>query len=398
MFEATEFGVFFTVDGGEEWVKLESGMTTIAIRDVVIQRQKDDLVAGSFGRGIFILDDYTPLRQVSPQMLNQDAKLFQAKDAYWYQPDEEVENLGANFFTAENPPFGANFTYYLKDGLKSLTQQRQEKEQALGEGEDVSFPGWDSLEAEKREEGPSIILTIKDNEGNVVRKIEGPTSSGFHRVNWNLRYPSKDVVELEQAEGGFFDGGFIATPGTYTATLSKNVQGEVTQLSEPVSFEVKPLRKGTLERVSNKTITEFRKDLENFQQELTQTSNTLEDHIDRVNAMQKALSRASKEDTALVKRLHNARMQLLDIKERMEGSEAKQEIGEKTQPTPGSRLYVGYNALSSTYGPTPMHIKTVENGKRELDVIQKDLNQFTNNVMPELKKAVQNAGAPPIEE
>ncbi len=400
LFAATEFGVFFTVDGGEEWVKLESGMPTIAIRDMVIQRQKDDLVAGSFGRGIFILDDYTPLRDVSPEMLNQDAKLFDAQDAYWYQPDEEVEDLGANFFRAENPPFGANFTYYLKDGLKSLKQQRQEREEDLGENEDVPFPGWDSLEAEKREEGPSITLTIRDSDGNVVRKIDdAPTSAGFHRVNWNLRYPSKDVVELEAEEGGFYGGGFIATPGTYTASLSKKVRGEITQLSEPVSFEVKPLRKGTLERASNKTIAEFREELEAFQQELTQTSNKLEDQIKRVNAMQKALSRASQEDTALVKRLHEARTQLLNIQEEMEGSEAKEEIGERnTHPTPSSRLYVGYNALSSTYGPTPMHVKTVDAGKSELDTIQKNLNQFINNVMPELEKAVQNAGAPPIEE
>ncbi|WP_445664807.1 VPS10 domain-containing protein [Fodinibius sp. AD559] len=400
MFTATEFGVFFTVDGGEEWVKLESGMPTIAIRDMVIQRQKDDLVAGSFGRGIFILDDYTPLRHVSPQMLNQEAKLFDAQDAYWYRPDTEVEDLGSNFYTAENPPFGANFTYYLKDGLKSLEQQRQEQEEALDEGEDVPFPGWDSIEAQKREEGPSIILTIRDNNGNVVRKIDSaPTTAGFHRVNWDLRYPSKDVVELEAEEGGYYGGGFMATPGTYTATLSKKVRGEVTQLSKPVSFEVKPLRKGTLERASNKTINEFRKDLETFQQDLTKTSNKLDKQISRVNAMQKALSRASEEDTALVKRLHEARIQLLNLKEQMEGSEAKQEIGERIKkPTPSSRLYVGYNALSSTYGPTPMHVKTVEAGKSELDKIQNNLNQFVKNVMPELEKAVQNAGAPPIED
>jgi hypothetical protein len=204
---------------------------------------------------------------------------------------------------------------------------------------------------------------------------------------------------MEAEEGGYYGGGFTATPGTYTATLSKNVRGEVTQLSDPVSFEVKPLHEGTLERASNKTIDEFRNDLEIFQQNLTKTSNKLDKHIKRVKALQKALSRASGEDTALVRRLHDARIQLLDLKEQMEGSEAKQEIGERNkQPTPSSRLYVGYNALSSTYGPTPMHVKTVEAGRSELDKIQNNLNQFVENVMPELEKAVQNAGAPPIED
>ncbi|MDZ7682496.1 MAG: hypothetical protein U5J63_12480 [Fodinibius sp.] len=398
MFAATEFGVFFTVDGGEEWTKLESGMPTIAIRDLVIQRQRDDLVAGSFGRGIFILDNYAPLRQVDSEMLNQEAKLFQARDAFWYREDEEVEDLGDNFFTAENPPFGAVFTYYLKDGLKSIKAQRQARESELDQGEDVPFPGWDSLEAEKRQQGPSIFLTIRDSDGNIVRRVEGPTSSGFHRVNWDLRYPSKDVVEKEQEEGGWYGGGFMATPGTYTATLSKKVLGEVTQLSEPMSFDVKPLREGTLERASNKTITEFREDLETFQQEISKTENKLERHLNSVQAMQTALSRASEEDTALVRQLHEARITLLDIQKQMEGSEAKQEIGERTQPTPSSRLYVGYNGLSSTYGPTPMHIETVENGKQELNTIQSNLNQFAENVMPDLKQAFEQIDAPPIEE
>lgn len=399
MFAATEFGVFFTVDGGKEWVKLKSGIPTIAIRDLVIQRQWDDLVAGSFGRGVYILDNYAPLRKVTPEMLKQNAKLFQSRDALWYRQDEPVEDLGADFFTAENPPFGAVFTYYLKDGLKSLKEQRQAKEQKLGEKEDVPFPGWDKLEKEKREEGPKVYLTIKDSNGNVVRRVEGPTSKGFHRVNWDLRFASKDLVELnERGGGGWYSGGFMVTPGNYTATLYQKVLGEVKQLSEPMSFKVKPLRKGTLERVSDKAISEFRETVEGFQQEISKTENTLDKSIDRVNAMQRALSRASKEDTALVKRLHEARMQLLEIQERMEGSEAKQEIGERlNKPTPSSRLYVGYNALSSTYGPTQTHRKAVQAGINELDKIQSDLQSFVENVMPELKKAIQQAGAPPIE-
>ncbi len=397
MFAATEFGIFFTVDGGEKWTKLESGMPTIAIRDLVIQRQHDDLVAGSFGRGIFILDNYAPLREVSAEMLDQQAKLFEARDAFWYKPDQEVEDLGSNFFTAENPPFGAVFTYYLKDDFKSLREQRLDREAELGENEDVPFPGWDNLEAETRQQGPKIILTIRDSDGNVVRRVEGPTSSGFHRVNWNLRYPSKDVIEVEE-EGGWYDGGFMAMPGTYTATLSQKVLGEVKQLSKPMEFEVKPLREGTLERESNTTVAEFRETLETFQQNLSQTENKLEEQINRVNAMGTALSRASEEDTALVKRLHDARTQLLDLQKQMEGSEAKQEIGERTQVTPGSRLYVGYSALGSTYGPTPMHVNTIEAGRAELDAIQKDLNQFVKNVMPELKQALEATDAPPIED
>ncbi|MDX1636723.1 MAG: hypothetical protein R3281_02055 [Balneolaceae bacterium] len=396
MFAATEFGVFFTVDGGEEWIELEGGLPTIAFRDIVLQRQKDDIVLASFGRGFFVLDNYAPLRQISEETLNREARLFQPRDAYWYQPDQEVEDQGANYFIAENPPFGAVFTYYLKDGYQSLTEQRQEQEEQLDPNQDVPFPGWDSLETEMRQEDPRMVIKIRDSEGNVVNRVEGPTTPGFHRVNWELKYPSKDVVTLEEEEQGFFGGGFMVTPGTYTATLYKQINGALTQLSEPMEFEVKPLRKGTLERASNTTIAEFRETVERFQQEVTQTSNALEEQLERVNKMQKALSRADGEDPQLVKDLHDARMQLLQIRELMEGSEAKEQIGERVHPTPASRMFVGIRAMYSTYGPTPLHVQTVETGRDELEEIREQLNQFIEMEMPKLEKVLEQTDAPPI--
>lgn len=399
LFAGTEFGVFFTIDGGQEWNKLEGGVPTISFRDLEIQRDHDDLVGATFGRGFYILDDYSPLREVSEETLNQEAELFTPRDTFWYVPNSVVGSMGDNHFKADNPPFGTVFTYYLKDSYKSLEAQRKEREAELDEDEDVSFPGWDQLESEMREQEPKVVVTIKNEDGNVVNRIEGPTTQGFHRINWELNYPSKDVVELDPSGSGFFGGGFMATPGTYTATLSKVVRGEVTQLSEPVTFDVEPLQDGALEGASNETIVEFRENLEGFQQNLTQTTNTLQDQINKIDALQRALSRADEEVPELVTRLNNARLKLQELNERMNGSEAKQQVGQLSDdPSPRSRLFVGYRALRTTYGPTEMHKNTVETGQEELKEFSQDLNDFTENVMPKLEKAVQNAGAPPIEE
>ncbi|HKL19379.1 MAG TPA: hypothetical protein VJ905_10440, partial [Halalkalibaculum sp.] len=399
LFAATEFGIFFTINGGEEWIELKGGAPTIAFRDIVIQREHEDLVAASFGRSFFILDDYTPLREISEETLNQEAKLFDTRETYWYVPNSVVSSMGANYYKAENPPFGAVFTYYLKEGYQSLEAQRKEQEKQLDEGEDVPFPGWDELEREIREEGPKVYITIKDQNGNVVNRVEGPTGKGMHRVNWELRYPSKDVVSLEEPRGGggFFGGGFMATPGTYTASLSKVVRGEVTELSEPITFEVVPLQSGAIEGASDQAIVAFRENLESFQQDLTQTTNTLRKQLDKVNAMQRALNRADQEAPALVNRLNNARLDLLELNEQMNGSEAKGQIGERNPPSPRGRLFTGYRALSTTYGPTEMHREQVEIGKEELAEFKQDLDRFANNVVPALLRDVRNAGAPPIE-
>ena len=399
LFAATEFGVFFTLDGGEAWMELKGGAPTIAFRDIVIQRDHDDLVAASFGRSFFILDDYSPLREVNAEALNQEAKLFSTRDAFWYVPNSKVSSMGANDYKAENPPFGAVFTYYLKDGYESLEAQRKQRERELDEDEDVPFPGWDQLEREIREEGPKVIVTIKDQNGNVVNRVEGPATKGFHRVNWELRYPSKDVVSLEEPRGGggFFGGGFMATPGTYTASLSKVVRGEVTELSEPITFDVVPLQNGAIEGASDEAIVEFRENLEAFQQDLSQSTNTLRKQLEKVNAMQRALERAEQETPELITRVNNTRLELLELNERMNGSEAKEQIGERTPPSPRDRLFTGYRALRTTYGPTPMHREQIEIGKEELAEFNEELNRYANNLIPALLRDVQEAGAPPIE-
>ena len=133
MFAGTEFGVFFTVDGGEEWIRLAGNAPTISFRDLAIQQRENDLVAASFGRGFWILDDYSPLREVSAEALEQDSLLFPVRDAPWYIPSMPLgyweENgkasQGDAYFVAPNSPFGAVFTYYLKDELKTAEARRQ---------------------------------------------------------------------------------------------------------------------------------------------------------------------------------------------------------------------------------------------------------------------------------
>lgn len=401
LFAATEFGIFFTIDGGEEWVELKGGAPTISFRDITIQREHDDLIGASFGRGYFILDDMSALRELSSDMLSEEGKLFEIRDAFWYKPRSVEIDPGASFYTADNPPFGAVFTYYLKDGLQTMQAERRQQEQRLDDNDDVPFPGWDQLEAEMREPRPEIMIVVKDDDGNVVNKVSGSASKGFNRTSWDLSYPSKDVVSLAQQRGGggWFGGGFQAVPGTYTATLTKVVDGEVTVLSGPVEFEVVPLREPTLEGPDYEEMLAFQQEVNAFQQELSMFDNKLEHQIRKVDAMGRALDRADQENHELMKSLYNARMQLLDLQEKVQGSEARNEIGERNPPTPSERMFVGMRALyTSNYGPTELHKRTVDAGKAEFADIEAEMNDFMQNVMSALEKEFENSGAPPIEQ
>jgi len=394
LFAATEFGIFFTVDGGTRWIELEGGVPTISFRDITLQRTHQDVVAGSFGRGIFILDDYTPLRGLREEMLAGEAVLFPIRTAPWYLPRNVVDSEGHDDYQAENPPFGAAFTYYLRDSYQSLQAARQKRERDLAEGADVPFPGWEALDQEEREQGPTVQVVVRDEAGTVVNRVNGPTGSGFHRVSWDLRYASSDVVDVGDTGTG---RGFLVLPGTYSATLVAIEQGQVTELAGPVSFAVEPLRDGALPRVPDDVVAAFRVELETFQHDLARANNVLDDLIEQIESMQTALERADVADTALTRRLYATRLELLALRSAVEGSEAKDEIGERDPPSPGNRYYVGVRGLNTTYGPTELHRQAVAAGRSELAALESELDRMAEQVMPDLERALEATGAPPIE-
>ena len=157
MFAGTEFAIFFTLDGGGKWIELTGNAPTISFRDLAIQRRENDLVAASFGRGFWFLDDYSVLREVDEEALEQEAAMFGVRDAWWYIPrgvlgNNERGSQGHGLYLAPNPPFGAVFTYHLAQDYKTDAQVRLEEEKDRVEArDDIAFPGWEDIEAERRQ-------------------------------------------------------------------------------------------------------------------------------------------------------------------------------------------------------------------------------------------------------
>ncbi len=249
LFVGTEFGVFFTNDGGKSWQQLKNGMPTIAVRDLEIQRRETDLVVGTFGRGVYIIDDYSPLR-TSPSDLD-TAHLFAVRNPWLYVERDrfgvgQKGFLGADFFAADNPPFGAVFTYWLEEDLESSgTQRRKAEIEAEKEGDDTPYPDWESLRAEDREDDPAILLIVRDSNGDLVRQVAGETAAGLHRTAWDLRLPPVDPVRLKppafQVPWNTGPVGALVAPGNYTVTLARRAQGELTELAGPERFTVRSL-------------------------------------------------------------------------------------------------------------------------------------------------------------
>ncbi len=399
LFAATEFGIYFTVDRGEKWMKLTGGVPTISFRDITIQRREDDLVAASFGRSFFILDDYSPLRLVSPELLSKDAVLFPVSDAWWYRERNVVSAQGTSDYTAKNPPFGATFTYYLKEGITTEKEQRKKREKELKKQlDDVPFPGWEALDTELNEAKPKLLFTIKDEAGHVVNQVTSPVKKGIHRVSWNLKYASKRNIRLEGRDQPWLSGGYLVTPGTYSVTLSLLNGEEVKLLAEEQTFSVKPLREGSLQGATFEEIRSFQKEIETVQQEMGSLNSSLEKGKKKIKAMKKAYLRVEQENPDLLTRIYKAESTLLDLDRQLNGNRSKSEVGEKQPSTPGSRFWVARGGLSTSYGPTDLHLENLALCINALKPISEGMKGLTDQVIPKLLCDLKEAGAPPIEE
>lgn len=406
LFIGTEYGVYFSVNGGGRWTELSGGMPTIPTRDLTIQRRENDLVCATFGRSFYVLDDISPLRNLNDSVLSAEATLFPLRDTWWYVPRSDLGfygsrgDQGAGHFVADNPPFGAVFTYYVKEGMESSKdiRKKEEKKQAK-QNQSVEFPGWETLLDEKNESKNGMVLTIHNDQGEVVRRIDAPGKKGFHRVSWDLRYPVPNAVKMKADPPPQWGGpptGLMAAPGTYTVTLSKRIMGEMTDIGESQTFEVKQLHKGSLPGASMKEVSAFWRGYEDAVRSSSALNIAMANTLKKVSRMNHALSN-SKATSALDQRLHKVKLQVTNLSNQLSGNAVKLQVGEKTKPTIGDRLFAISRVVGgSSYGPTTSATTNLDICHRQIKAIGKALQDARTEISA-IAQEIRKQGGPWIE-
>ena len=361
-FLATEFGIYTSLNGGNSWQKL-GGTPTISFRDIVIQERENDLVGASFGRGFFVLDDYSALREMTEENLSSKGKLFKPRDAKLFRPRNSLGNTGGQFYVADNPTYGAVFTYHLNDVPKTSKSIRVQSERQLNNSNsDVPFPGYDKLSDEMTEKSASIILTIKDSNGNHIRNVKQNASNGSGKIAWNLRHKSYYPVRAGRAQSNwwFNPSGPYVTPGEYQAELYLESNGSVEKLDGPVSFNVKPLRKGTLEGSSYDDYNNFRNMVSSLYIEISK----YEDEFNLMKAKVQLLEKASMEledfSPEMIKKIADFKSKYNNVEYELDGNPARAEIGEWDKVTLAARIRIAMQGLSTSYGPTELNSSNLE--------------------------------------
>ena len=402
LFVGTEFGVFFTIDGGTKWLKLSSGMPTIAARDLDIQAREDDLVVASFGRGFYILDDYSPLRDVDPEALEQDALLFPVKRTWQFIERTPLGGrgkgmLGASFFTAPNPPNGAVFTWYLKESPKTLEQERHAAEaKARKEGETAPYPTWDELRAEDRDKSAAIVIEIRDAEGVVVRRLTAPTSAGINRTSWDLHHASTNPVSV--AGGGNRRGGGargpLVPPGRYSVTLNMLDEGRLTRLAGPQEFEIVPLAGATLPAASRRELADFHRKTARLQGAVLGASRAAGEAQTRIDHLRRAIQEAPAADAALLQGLEGLDTRLKDLLVTLQGDTTRTSRYEPTNPSIMSRVGRITSGWRSTSEPTQTQRREFETAAALFEPFLDALQQLIETDLARLEKALDAADGP----
>jgi len=402
LFVGTEFGFYFTIDGGKAWTKLTSGMPTIAVRDMTIQEKENDLVLATFGRGFYILDDYSPLRELAmdKEILEKAWHIFPVADALMYIRTGGKYGQGSNFFTSKNPEFGATFTYYLKEVPKTLKAERKEKEKALfKEKQPIPQPSREELRAEEAEEAAQLIFTIYDEDGNAIRKLSKKASKGVNRINWDLRYPSTRPISASSGgsgRGGRGGSGLLAMPGTYTVGIDMLEKGDVIAMVEPVSFEAKLLEHASLPAKDYSEVVAFQKEVSELSRVMTGAQRLAREQEGKLGAMKRALAQTPEAGTELGRKVFELEDLLSDILFAMNGPSAKaswEELPPMHMPLSRRLSAMTYTHWSSTSELTKTETDQLEILREEFPPVLAQLQKVVEKIR-ELDAELEDLKAP----
>jgi len=352
LFVGTERGAYFSIDRGSYWLKFKGNLPTVPVDDIAIHPQKNDLIFGTHGRSIWILDDITPLEELSQKVLNSPFFLFDIHPALIFHPFSHKGNLGHKFFVAPNPPFGAIINYYLKEGNQK-----------------------------------DVKIIINDSQGQKIRELSAPSQPGINRITWDLRY-EPPVTGLEgQARRYFRASGPFVLPGVYQVILQvggQQMKKEVKVEGDPrinISFEDRKAQHDALYTIYKlyPILSQASKATNNIRGEIRKLGDSLQKVPNFPQAIKDQIKAISQQiDGIRLKLFGDPKLGYRGMRYSIRG-----------------RLFLLYRSLGSYTGaPSKRQLEQINQKEAELKTVINSLNRLIEEDIPRLNKLMNEQGIP----
>lgn len=405
IFCGTEFGVFFSPNKGKRWKKISNGLPTIAVRDIAIQERESDLILGTFGRGFYVLDDYSSLRKIKNNNIPMNAEIYPIRDALMWEKSKPLglpgkASQGNNFYSASNLGPEAIITFYYNKKYESLKDKRQKKEKKLiKEAKDALYPSFNSLKAEADEIAPQLVFSFKDSKGRVIKKVFKKPELGLQRFNWNLRYEQPNPIDLSKPS--FYNPfagqneGTLISPGTYTVEMHLFQNGKMKSMVPPVSFNVKSLNNTIMPATDKIAKIAFQRNVSLLGAQMEESQKKIDEMNKKLKYIKEAIKFSEQPIGELSETVLKLETELKKINILFFGDAVKSRLDIDQKPSPANRIgYISFEQKYSTAAPTKTHMDSYAIAKEEFLPIQKMVDKLYNSDFKTLEKMLKNSGVP----
>ncbi len=401
LFCGTEFGFYVSFNGGENWIKFKGNLPTIAVRDIAIQKNENAIAIATFGRSFWILDDYSALRKINENFLkNTKAYIFDIPTAKMYMQKQAKYAQGATHYFGKNPPFGATFTYYLKNVPKTKKQIRLEKEKKLfKKGLYIQQLTWRQEEDEAREISPYLIFTIADQQGNIIRKLIKKPQKGIARVTWDLHFPATSPIQKTKKLDIFKNqsSGLMVMPGKYKVKMGIVVRGQYKDLTDWKNFEIKPVTNLNLTQKDRQDFVNFEKKVMQTTRIIWATTNYYKNLYNQLYSLKQAALNTPNIDFATVSQINHTIAELDTLKYTIYGPDAKaswEEVPPQIMPIENRLEAILQAHWECSHTVTQTEKDNLKIVTEEFKPVYEQIKKIGKQTIPMLEKKLEQAGAP----
>jgi photosystem II stability/assembly factor-like uncharacterized protein len=384
LFAGTEFGVFVSINAGASWTQIKNGLPTIAVRDIEIQKEHNDLVLATFGRGFYVLEDYSLIREIAENGKAQQSKIYPVKQGLIFGTKNPYggrgkASQGESFYATQNPEQGVNFRFYLSEEFKSVKQKRNdlEKEQSK-DGKSNYYPNYNEIRQEAWEEKPQVLISIFDMDNNEIRRIVQPYKKGLQQYTWNGRITSLKVAD-GKSDRGMGNGPWVV-PGEYQVSISWMHNGEVKELISKTKFSIESLYNQSI-KADREDIYQFQKEANSLYAVLRKTNEVYSSLKQRVSEVEQSLKNSPNADLSHLKTTFEVKQKLNDLGVSLNGDAEIAKYQYEVLPSLNERVgTIVWNQFYANVNITKTNKDNLELVKKELGPIKEELDTLNQSL------------------